>query len=199
MYLYTQSFSFIKTEDAPVFGAEQAATSTPIERRLGDDGVGYSWAEFADYYFDVDLAAEIWAAAQVAAAPEPISPRFELGSIVRVLADTTPGVDPRHAEGILVAKVIDFADEGHYYVAPFGSTRRRRVSSALLTPTSIDGPTALFRGDGRTGGAGARTIARTKSSAERAIKKARTTASDVVNKAESVVSKAQARSISLKS
>ena len=31
-------------------------------------------AEFADYYFDVDLAAEIWAAAQVAAAPEPISP-----------------------------------------------------------------------------------------------------------------------------
>ena len=119
LHVLAHSFSFIKTEDAPVFGAEQAATSTPIERRLGDDGVGYSWAEFADYYFDVDLAAAIWEAAEVDAAPEltPIltSPRFEPGSIVRVLADTTPGVHPMHAEGILVAKVLDFAFEGHYF------------------------------------------------------------------------------------
>ena len=42
LHVLAQSFSFIKTEDAPVFGAEQAATSTPIERRLGDDGVVYS-------------------------------------------------------------------------------------------------------------------------------------------------------------
>ena len=72
------------------------------------------------------------------------SPRFEPGSIVRVVADRTPGVHPMHAEGILVAKVLDFADEGHCYVAPFGS-KFHRVSGALLTPTSIDGPTALFR------------------------------------------------------
>ena len=65
LHVLAHSFSFIKTEDAPVFGAEQAATSTPIERRLGDDGVGYSWAEFADYYFDVDLAAAIWEAAEL--------------------------------------------------------------------------------------------------------------------------------------
>ena len=69
---------------------EHAASSTPIERRLGDDGVGYSWAEFESYYFDADMAAEIWEAAEIVAAPEPTpiltSPRFELGSIVRVLA-----------------------------------------------------------------------------------------------------------------
>ena len=92
------------------------AASSSIERRVAPDGIAYSWAEF-DNYFDADMAAEIWEAAQVVAPPEPaqilITPRFELGSIVRVLADTTPGVDPRHAEGILVAKVLDFADEGH--------------------------------------------------------------------------------------
>ena len=63
--------------------------------------------------------AAIWEAAEVDAAPEPTpsltSPRFELGSIVRVIADTTPGVDPRHAEGILVAKVLDFANDGHHF------------------------------------------------------------------------------------
>ena len=98
---------------------EHATSSTPIETRLADDGVGYTWAEFENFYFDAKLAAEIWEAAQVVAPPEPtpesISPRFELGSIVRVLADTTPGVDPRHAEGILVAKVLDFADDGNYF------------------------------------------------------------------------------------
>ena len=94
---------------------EQAASSTPIETRLTADGVAYSWAEFESYYFDADMAAEIWEAAEVVAAPEPISPRFEPGSIVRVLADTTPGVHPMHAEGILVAKVLDFAFDGHNF------------------------------------------------------------------------------------
>ena len=94
---------------------EQAASSTPIETRLTADGVAYSWAEFKSYYFDADMAAEIWEAAEVVAAPEPISPRFEPGSIVRVLADTTPGVHPKHAEGILVAKVLDFAFDGHNF------------------------------------------------------------------------------------
>ena len=72
---------------------EHAASSTPIETRVAPDGVGYTWADFENY-FDADMAAAIWEAAEVDAAPEPtpilISPRFELGSIVRVLADTTP-------------------------------------------------------------------------------------------------------------
>jgi hypothetical protein len=52
--IHVHSFSFLlkKTEDAPVVGLEQAATTTPIETRLGDDGVQYTLAEFADYYFD---------------------------------------------------------------------------------------------------------------------------------------------------
>ena len=79
---------------------EQAASATPIETRIAPDGVGYSWAEFETV---------------VVAAPEPtlilISPRFELGSIARFLADTTPGVYPMHAEGILVAKIFDFVDD----------------------------------------------------------------------------------------
>ena len=111
---------------------EQAARST-IERRLGDDGVGYAWTEFVDYYDDVDVAAAIWDTAQIVVAPE--TPRFEPGSIVRVHPDTTPGVHPMHAEGILVAKVLEFANEGHYYVTPLGSKRRRRVSGKLLTYT----------------------------------------------------------------
>jgi hypothetical protein len=93
---------------------EQLASATPIETRVAPDGVGYSWAEF-ESYFDSDIASAIWEAAEVVAAPEPTlilaSPRFEHGSIVRVLADTTPGVHPMHAEGILVAKVLDFADD----------------------------------------------------------------------------------------
>ena len=42
-----------------------------------------------------------------------------------------------HAEGILVAKVLDFADEGHYYVAPIGNKKRRRVLVALLVPSCL--------------------------------------------------------------
>ena len=93
--------------------SEQEASSTPIETRLADDGVGYTWAEFEYYYEDATVATEMWAAAQVVVAPQPApqpnSSSFVLGSIVRVLADTTPGVRPMHAEGILVAKVLDFA------------------------------------------------------------------------------------------
>ena len=49
---------------------EQAASSTPLETRLAADGGGYTWAEF-ESYFDANLAAEFWEAAQVVAAPEP--------------------------------------------------------------------------------------------------------------------------------
>ena len=164
--------------------------------RVAPDGVGYTWAEF-ESFFDANIAAAIWEAAEIDAAPEPTpiltSARFEAGSIVRVLADTTPGVHPRHAEGILVATVLDFADDGDYYVAPYGSKKRRRVSGALLIPTSIDGPTALFRGDGRSGGAGARTIARAKERAEKEIKKAKTIVSEATKKADRLVSTAQTK------
>ena len=89
----------VKTEDVPV----------PIY-------VSYTWTEFLDYYDRNDIAAEMWEAAQGVAPPEPAqtftSPRFEPGSIVRVLVATPPGVRPMHAEGILVAKVLDFADDG---------------------------------------------------------------------------------------
>ena len=54
---------------------EHTASSTPIETRLAADGVAYSWAEFESYYFDADMAAEIWEVAEVVAAPEP-SPLF---------------------------------------------------------------------------------------------------------------------------
>ncbi len=40
-------------------------------RRALADGVAYSWAEFESYYFDADMAAEIWEVAEVVAAPEP--------------------------------------------------------------------------------------------------------------------------------
>ena len=67
---------------------EQAASATPTETRVAPDGFRYSWAEFENY-FDADIAAAIWEAAEVDAAPEPTSiltsPRFELGSIERVL------------------------------------------------------------------------------------------------------------------
>ena len=49
---------------------EQAASATPIETRVAPDGVGYTWAEF-ESYFDADIAAAIWEAAEVDAAPEP--------------------------------------------------------------------------------------------------------------------------------
>ena len=44
------------------------AASSSIERRVAPDGIAYSWAEF-DNYFDADMAAEIWEAAQVVAPP----------------------------------------------------------------------------------------------------------------------------------
>ena len=48
---------------------EHTASSTPIETRLAADGVAYSWAEFESYYFNADMAAEIWEALEVVAVP----------------------------------------------------------------------------------------------------------------------------------
>jgi len=44
---------------------------------VAPDGVGYTWAEF-ESYFDADIAAAIREAAEVDAAREPNSPRFDL-------------------------------------------------------------------------------------------------------------------------
>ena len=49
---------------------EQVASATPIETRVAPDGVGYTWAEF-ESYCDDDIAAAIWEAAEIVAAPEP--------------------------------------------------------------------------------------------------------------------------------
>ena len=61
--------------------------------RFAPDGLRYSWAEFENY-FDTDIAAEMWAVAQVAAASEPNSPRFDLpnsqGSILSSLSFHAP-------------------------------------------------------------------------------------------------------------
>lgn len=81
---------------------EQAATSTSIEKRLCNDEVRYTWAEFKDYD-DIFLAAEIWEAVLVVATPELISPSFEPGFIVRVLA---AGWQLMHAEGCAVIESI---------------------------------------------------------------------------------------------
>ena len=69
---------------------EQAARATPMETRVAPDGVGFTWAECESYFFDANLAADFWEAAQVVAAPEPApepSPlSFVLGSIIRIVA-----------------------------------------------------------------------------------------------------------------
>ena len=54
----------------------------PRQASLPLDGVilAYTWAEFENYYFDADMAAEIRDAALVV-----VASRFELGTIVRVL------------------------------------------------------------------------------------------------------------------
>ena len=69
---------------------EQTASPPTIESRVAADGMRYTWTEFMDYYDNADIATEMWEAAEVDAAPEPTpiltSPRFELGSFVRVLA-----------------------------------------------------------------------------------------------------------------
>ena len=60
------------------------AASSSIETRVAPDGIAYSWTEFENY-FDADMAAEIWEAAQVVAPPEPAqtltSPSFRLSSL----------------------------------------------------------------------------------------------------------------------
>ena len=66
-----------------------------------------------------------------------------------------------------MALVSAYAGDGDYFVTPPSGKKRRRVSGDLLVPASLDGPSALFRGDGRGGSAG-RAIARARSGAAQA-------------------------------
>ena len=64
--------SYCQTDNAApvdVVVVEQAASATPIKTRVAPDGMRYTWAEF-ESYFDADIAAAIWEAAEVVAAPE---------------------------------------------------------------------------------------------------------------------------------
>jgi hypothetical protein len=87
----------------PPFLGTSPLPPTPEVKRLGEDGVAYTKAEFDEYYGDLDTALQFWTAADgvaLAAAPKPLE-RFAPGSIVRVLPDSRPGVRPEHAEGLL--------------------------------------------------------------------------------------------------
>jgi len=57
------------------------ATTSPPETRVAPDGIAYSWAEFENY-FDADMAAEFWGAAQVVVALEPTSEPSHLSFVV---------------------------------------------------------------------------------------------------------------------
>ena len=98
-----------------------------------------------------------------------LGPIFSPGSIVRVLADTRPGVRPIHAEGILIATIDSYVGDGIYLVSERGSTRRRSVPADLVIPTSLDGASASFRGEMRGGAAGL-AIARATSEGAKALK-----------------------------
>ena len=57
------------------------------------------------------------APAKTVASSSP-TPLFSPGSVVRVLPDTTPGVRPMHAEGMLMARVSGNAGDGYYFITP---------------------------------------------------------------------------------
>ena len=58
------------------------------------------------------------------------TPLFSPGSVVRVLPDTTPGVRPMHAEGMLMARVSCYAGGDYYFVTPTSIKKRRGCGAA---------------------------------------------------------------------
>ena len=94
----------------------------------------------------------------------PLSPGqfFDAGGRVRAVANTTTGIAPVHATGILFATVANYECSGEYTVKASGSDgrpSRRRVSGKWLVPRSLDGIGAMFR-DEVCGGSAARELAR---------------------------------------
>ena len=81
------------------------------------------------------------------AAPSPAAPMpppspgqcFDVDAVVRVLANTTPGIAPVHATGLLFATVVKYEGRGEYTVKGSGSdgrASRRRVSGDWLVHQS---------------------------------------------------------------
>ena len=114
------------------------------------------------------------------APPPPPSPGqcFQVGAVVRVVAQTTPGIAPAHATGLLFATVVNYEGGGECTVmasASEGRASRRRVSGEWLVPQSLDGIGGMFRGDeGRDGSAG-RGLARAADASRKAEKRAAAT------------------------
>ena len=104
------------------------------------------------------------ASAPAAPLPHPSPGQcFDDGSHVRLFADTTPGVVPVRATGLLFATVDSYEGGNEYFVKSSGSdgrVSRRRVSGDFLLPQSLDGVGAMFRGDEGRGGSAARNLAR---------------------------------------
>ena len=72
----------------------------------------------------------------------PLSPGqfFDAGARVRVVANTTTGIAPVHATGILFATVVNYECSGEYTVKASGSdgrASRRRVSGEWLVPPEL--------------------------------------------------------------
>ena len=128
----------------PPFLETSPLPPTPEVKRLGEDGVAYTKAQFDEFYGDLDTALHFWITAgsvAVAAAHKPLE-RFSPGSIVRVLPDSRPGVRPEHAEGLLSANIHaeEVHEDGEVFciVSPTGSKRRRKVSANLIVEASLD-------------------------------------------------------------
>lgn len=187
------------------------AHSDSDERRLGDDGLPYTRAEFDAFYSeDPEASADYWFAAIVVGAPPlmpstpaPPTQRFPIGSVVRVLPDTRPGIRPELAEGVLAANLGNYSVDGAFcYVSPIGGRNvRRKVPANLIVAASVDAHGG-FRTQGR-GGSVARTLARAMgraaksaagayAEAEKRIKEAKSTAAVTVNRARKRVVKARA-------
>jgi hypothetical protein len=90
----------------------------------------------------------------------PPSPGQQInnGALVRVVANTTPGVVPVRATGLLFATVVKYEGRGDYLVKGSGSDGRgsqRRVSGDFLVHQCMDGFGAMFRSDEGCGGSAA--------------------------------------------
>jgi len=100
---------------------------------------------------------------------------FDVDACVRVVANTTPGVVPVRANGLLFATVVKYEGRGDYLVKGSGSDGRgsqRRVSGDFLVHQCMDGFGAMFRSDEGCGGSAARELARAADSSRKAVKRA---------------------------
>ena len=108
------------------------------------------------------------------------------------MPDTTPGVRPIHAEGMLVAKVVSCSpNSGDYYVSEVGTKKRRRVPSNLLVPTCLDSLAGFFRGSSGRGGTAGREVARARLKVAKVEEESRRRIEVSENEARQMVSRAR--------